>query len=142
MLNNMKKLIILFSMMVMSTLAQVAYAQTSPQMTTPTANPQAQQMTTPVSNVTARATLENPLKVKSLSELFTKLVQFAVNIGYFLIAFFLLLSGFKFVKAQGNEAELETAKRTFYYTIIGAIIIVGAQTIILVVQSIIKGLQV
>ncbi len=104
--------------------------------------PGGQQPSTPTTANVPRATLENPLKgVDSLAGLFTKLAQFVLNVSYVVIAFFLLLSGFKFIKAQGSETELEDAKRTFFNTIIGAIIIISAQTIILVVQGIIEGLQ-
>jgi hypothetical protein len=92
--------------------------------------------------VTARATLENPLAgVNSISDLFYKLANALISISYVVIAFFLILSGFKFVKAQGSEKEIEEAKKTFYYTIIGALLIIGARTIIAIVQGIIRGLN-
>lgn len=89
-----------------------------------------------------KASLENPLGmgVNSISDLFYKIVNFVISLSYVVIAFFLILSGFKFVMAQGSESELEKAKHTFYYTIIGAAVIVGAQTITAIVQKIIEGL--
>ena len=81
-------------------------------------------------------TLPNPLKVGSIVELFEKIVQMILSIGYVVIALFLILSGFKFVAAQGSEDKLKDAKQTFMYTIIGALIIIGAQTILAVVKSI------
>ena len=42
--------------------------------------------------------------------------------------------------AQGEPEKLTDAKNTFKYTIIGALIIIGAQTIIAIVKSIISGL--
>lgn len=88
------------------------------------------------------AGLPNPLgdKVDSIPALVYLLVQIVVDISYVVIAFFLILSGFKFVAARGNETELTNAKNTFKYTIIGALLIIGAQTIIAVVKNIISGL--
>lgn len=89
----------------------------------------------------AMATLPNPLKVKSLSELLYKTVDFVLSLAYIVIAFFLLLSGFKFVTAQGSEDKLKEAKTMFFNTIVGAVIIIGAQTIIAVLKSLFESLQ-
>ena len=95
--------------------------------------------TTPVQ---PRAALENPLgsKANSLTGLFIKLVNIVVNISYAVVAFFLILSGFKFVVAQGNPKEIESAKQTFWYTIVGGLIIVGAQTIARILENLVKSL--
>jgi hypothetical protein len=86
--------------------------------------------------------LDNPVSgVTSIGQLVDKVVKFIVNLSYFVIAFFLVLSGFKFVAARGNETKLTSAKQTFWYTIVGALLIIGAQTIIAIVESIIKGIQ-
>ena len=85
--------------------------------------------------------LTNPVGVSSIACLFYKIVDFIMSLSYIVIAFFLLLSGFKFVTAQGSDEKLTEAKNTFWYTIIGALILIGANTIIQVVQSIIKGIQ-
>ena len=89
----------------------------------------------------ALCTLPNPLKVNSLSDLFYSIVNFVISLSYVVIAFFLLLSGFKFVTAQGSEDKLSDAKRMFFNTVIGALIIIGANTIVAVVKSVIENLQ-
>ena len=88
------------------------------------------------------ASLPNPLgdKVSSIPDLFYLLVNALISVSYVVIAFFLIWSGFKFVVAQGEPEKLTDAKNTFKYTIIGALIIIGAQTIIAIVKSIISGL--
>ncbi len=88
------------------------------------------------------AKLENPLgsKANSLTGLFIKLVNIVVNISYAVVAFFLILSGFKFVVAQGKPKEIEDAKKTFWYTIVGGLIIVGAQTIARILEELVKNL--
>lgn len=85
--------------------------------------------------------LSNPVGVSSIACLFYKIVDFVMSLSYVVIAFFLLLSGFKFVTAQGSDEKLTEAKRTFFYTVIGALILIGANTIIQVVQGIIRGIQ-
>lgn len=42
------------------------------------------------------------------------------------ITLFLVISGFLFITAQGNQQKLETAKKNFAYVIIGALLILGA----------------
>lgn len=82
--------------------------------------------------------IPNPVgNINSLSDLFYKIVNFVVSLSYVVIAFFLLLAGFKFVTAQGSEDKLTDAKNTFKYTVIGAILIIGAQVIVDVVRGII-----
>lgn len=82
--------------------------------------------------------IPNPVgSINSLSDLFYKIVNFVVSLSYVVIAFFLLLAGFKFVTAQGSEDKLTDAKNTFKYTVIGAILIIGAQVIVDVVKGII-----
>lgn len=88
-------------------------------------------------------TLPNPLgdKVTSLPQLVQKLVQALIDVSYIVIAFFLILSGFKFIMAQGSEDKLSEAKNTFKNTIIGAFIVIGAQVIIDVAKSLITSLK-
>ncbi len=89
--------------------------------------------------VTASGGIENPLRgADSIGELFRTLAQFVIDLAYIVIAAFLLLSGFKFIKAQGKPEELAKAKATFWYTIIGAIIIIGMDTLIAVFKRILE----
>ncbi|HEU5114754.1 MAG TPA: hypothetical protein VFT82_03235 [Candidatus Paceibacterota bacterium] len=86
--------------------------------------------------------IPNPLNgVNSISDLIYQVVQVVVDFSYVIIAFFLLLSGFKFITAQGSDSKLEDAKKTFFYTIIGAALVIGAQVIVSVLQSVFKGLS-
>ena len=94
-------------------------------------------------NGPALPTLPNPLgnSVGTIPQLIYKIIQALVDVSYIVIAFFLILSGFKFVMAQGSEEKLSGAKNTFKNTIIGAILIIGAQVIVSVVQSIFTSLK-
>ncbi len=91
--------------------------------------------------VTATGKIENPLKgAASLGELFKTISQFVLDLAYIVIAAFLLLSGFKFIKAQGNPEELAKAKATFWYTIIGAFIIIAMDTMVGVFKKVLEQL--
>lgn len=87
-----------------------------------------------------QVSIPNPIGVTSLGAFFQKIADFAVQIAYVAIACFLLLAGFRFITARGNEDALSKAKNTFFFTIIGALIIIGAQVVIDVIQSIVTGL--
>lgn len=69
------------------------------------------------------------------------LVEFLVRdilveiIAPIVITLMLLWSGFLFITAQGNEGKLETARRNFFYVVLGAIILLGAYLILEVVLN-------
>ena len=83
--------------------------------------------------------LENPLKgVNSIADFFYLIINFVYSLSYVVIAAFLLLSGFKFVMAQGKPDALDDAKSTFKHTIIGAIILISANVLTEVVRTVIN----
>jgi hypothetical protein len=73
--------------------------------------------------------LTNPLKVNTLRELIGSVLDVIVQLGAYVAVIFIVWSGFLFVRAQGNEKELETAKKSFFYTIIGVAILLGAHAL-------------
>ncbi len=86
-------------------------------------------------------TLTNPLKSESILDLLTALLDVIVQVGIPLIALAIVYSGFLFVKAQGNESELSEAKKTLYWTVIGAAIVLGALVISQVIQTTVTSLE-
>lgn len=73
--------------------------------------------------------IPNPLGVASFAELVKNLADAVTKIAIPFVVVFLIYAGFLFVSARGNEKQLETAKKTFYWTIIGAAIVVGADAL-------------
>lgn len=75
--------------------------------------------------------INNPLgnSFSDLPSFINTLVDVALVIGIPLITLAIIYSGFLFVSAQGNPKELETAKKNFTYTIIGAALLLGALVI-------------
>ncbi|OGZ04100.1 MAG: hypothetical protein A2648_02985 [Candidatus Lloydbacteria bacterium RIFCSPHIGHO2_01_FULL_41_20] len=87
--------------------------------------------------------LRNPLTgVNSLGELAIKILDAVVEVGAYVAVIFIIYSGFLFVKAQGNPTEIETAKKTFFYTIIGVMILLGASAIAKAVGNTIRAITV
>ena len=76
------------------------------------------------------AQIPNPLGAQtSLCALITKIINLVAELGAIVAVLFLLFAGFQFIRAQGNPAKIEEAKRTFFYTLIGIAILLGAYVI-------------
>ncbi len=74
--------------------------------------------------------LEDPLgESTTIDKLLLSLFDIVFYIGVPLVAFFLIWSGFMFIAAQGKPEQLETAKSRLIWTIVGAILLLGAWTI-------------
>ncbi len=76
--------------------------------------------------------LTNPLakaNIGNLCQLVNAVLNIISEIGALVAVLFIIWSGFLFIKAQGNKAELDKAKKTLYTTIIGTAILVGASVI-------------
>lgn len=72
---------------------------------------------------------QNPIQASSIEAIIAQLLQFVVQVGTVIAVFFVIYSGFLFVKAQGNESEITKAKSVFFWTIVGALILIGAQVL-------------
>lgn len=142
----MKKAALSLVVLVLASIAPLSLYAQAPQPVgnagvQPVGNANVQPVGTKPTTVTASGKIENPLRgADSIGELFNTLAQFVIDLAYIVIAAFLLLSGFKFIKAQGNPEELATAKKTFWYTIIGAMIIIGMDTMIAVFKRVLEQL--
>lgn len=79
--------------------------------------------------------IENPLKFNSIQDVVLAATTAATTIGFYVALFFIIYSGFLFVKARGNETELKNAKKTLLYTLIGTAVLLGAS----VLANVIKG---
>jgi hypothetical protein len=72
---------------------------------------------------------KNPIGATSIYALANTVVSVIVKLGYVFVVGAIIYSGFLFVIAQGNDEKLKTARKTFFFTIIGAFILLGAQLI-------------
>ncbi len=127
---------LLFSGMFFSTTPIVVYAvdpgPSAPPVTDP--GPSAPPHRPPVS-------LLNPLKVDSLEKLLELVLQVVVIFATPIIVFFLIYAGFLFVTAQGNDAQLTKAKTALLWTVIGAVIVIGAKALLTIITNTVETLK-
>jgi hypothetical protein len=71
----------------------------------------------------------NPIKAEDIMGLIRAIVDFILKIGAAVVIIFVIYAGFQFVTAQGNEDKISKAKTAFFWTIVGALIILGAYTL-------------
>lgn len=70
--------------------------------------------------------IENPIKFNTFSGFVAQVTKTAVDILMPFVVLAFVWSGFLFVRAQGNEKELEEAKSAIKWSVIGAFILLGA----------------
>lgn len=82
----------------------------------------------------------NPLKTSSFTSLMQSISKLAVEIGIPIAALFIIYSGLKLVMARGNEESIKDAKKGLLWAIIGSGILIGAWTIMKILQSTVESL--
>ena len=99
--------------------------------------------TPPASTIDASAKIDNPFKTGgNLVDLFKAILNNVVlPVGAVASVLAFVYSGFLYVKAQGNEAELKTAHKAILYTVIGTVILIGAAVIADVIGNTINQLR-
>ncbi len=71
--------------------------------------------------------LKNPLQdINSISGLLSAILDIVSQIMAPIIVLAIIYTGFLFVKAQGKDEELTKAKQALLWTVIGAIVVLGA----------------
>ena len=88
-------------------------------------------------------TIDNPLKddIDTLPELVSIIVGAVVQVGVPVVALGIIYSGFLFVTARGKPEEINKAKDAFLWTVIGAMIVLGAFVVVEVIQGTINQLK-
>ncbi len=74
-------------------------------------------------------TIQNPLKVGSISEFVSALLKAVIAIGIPIAILFIVLAGFKFIAAQGSPDKLSEARSNFLWVVIGIAIFIGASAL-------------
>lgn len=83
---------------------------------------------------------ESPLRAKSIQALVADILKLVYQVGLPLIVLMFVYAGFLYVTARGDTGQVGKAKDAFKYTVIGAIIVLGASVISAVIQGTIKSL--
>lgn len=91
--------------------------------------------------ITFAATLENPLKAQSFTELINSVLEVIIAIGVPIAALFFVYAGFEFVTSQGDPKKLDTAKSMFFWTCVGTALIVGANVVLTILEATINSLK-
>jgi uncharacterized Tic20 family protein len=81
------------------------------------------------------SSLQNPLAFDSLAEFLEALLRIIIQIGFPFLVLAVIYTGFLFVSAQGNTEKLQKARTAFFYTVIGALIILAAAAIAELIQG-------
>lgn len=85
--------------------------------------------------------IKNPLgNIDTIQEFVNKLLELVIQIGTPILVLAIVYTGFLFVKARGNSGDLEKAKASLWWTVIGAAIVLGAFVISSAIQATINNL--
>lgn len=85
--------------------------------------------------------IKNPLQVDDVQSVINTVIEWLIQIGAVAVVLAIVYAGFLFVAAQGKPEEINKAKTTLFWTIIGAMILLGAQVISSVIENTIKQLN-
>lgn len=84
--------------------------------------------------------LKNPVKANTFADLVQGLADAVIKVSIPLVGIFLVYAGFLFVTAGGDEKKLDTAKTTFYWSIIGAAVLLGSSVLARAIVDLVKSL--
>ena len=132
-----------------TSMAGIAYAQTPNQTLTSPPLPSTQTLTSPpITGSGSNVTLINPLQGvdcsagngNCLSAFLLNILQFIIYIGGIVVVLMIIFVGYKFVAAQGNSTKIEEARNMLLWTVVGALILLGAQAIAMGIQATVTAL--
>jgi hypothetical protein len=95
----------------------------------------------PGANPPPPQSLKNPLTVNSIGDLLKLILQIVIIFAIPIIVFFIIYSGFLYVTAQGKPDQITKATKAFTWTIIGAVIVLGAQLLLIVITNTVRALM-
>lgn len=79
--------------------------------------------------------LTNPLSSPDLPSFLNTILGYLVQIGAVVVTIMVVYVGFLFVTARGEPGKLETAKHALLWTLVGALVLLGAQAISSAIQA-------
>lgn len=84
--------------------------------------------------------IQNPISsnITNVSQFVEAVLKGILAIGVPIAVFFIVLSGFRFITAQGNQEKLTAARSNFMYTIIGVAIFIGAWALAQLIAATLK----
>lgn len=91
--------------------------------------------------VVSSVTLTNYLKVGSISELLSAILNILIIIATPIIIFFIIYAGYLYVTARGNSEQIKTANSALTYAIIGGVLIIGAVAIGEIIKNLVEAFK-
>lgn len=85
---------------------------------------------------------KNPIDTDTLDGFLVKLLDVVILLGAIAVVFFLILAGFKYVTARGDEKKISSAHQTLTWTIVGGAIVLGARVIAAAIQATVNELNI
>jgi|SRR3989344_1453488 len=79
--------------------------------------------------------LKNPLKVNSIAEFLKLILDIVTLFALPIIIFFIIYAGFLFVTAQGKPDQITKARNALLWSVVGGVIILGANLLLTVIQG-------
>ncbi len=85
----------------------------------------------------ADSTLGSPLKPEfsTVPDFIAGVLRVVVMIALPIITLFIVIAGFRFIWAQGNQSELTEAKKNFVYVLIGSLLIMGSWALVTLIAG-------
>lgn len=84
----------------------------------------------------ATDTLTNPLGAGTdLKKLLSDILKVVVEYGSVVVVLMIVYVGYLFVTARGEPGKITTARTALLWTVVGALILLGAQAIALAIQA-------
>ncbi len=84
--------------------------------------------------------VSNPLQAKTFADFIKGIANIVAMIGGVVAVIFIIWAGFLFVTARGDVKQIEQAKSTFMWTVIGTAILLGAYIIASALVNLVQGL--
>ena len=94
-----------------------------------------------MNNLYVFAEFENPIRPGTLQQLLLSILDIAVYILFPIVVLMIVYTGYLFVSAQGNPTKIETARKALIWTVIGALIILGARALALGIQATVNSIM-
>ncbi len=83
----------------------------------------------------ATSPLENPTNIPTLYDFIKAVLTVVIKIGIPVATVFIIWSGFLFLTAQGDEAQLKKAKHAFVWACVGTAVLLGAWLLATAIKS-------
>lgn len=96
------------------------------------------------SDQTVQTKIENPLGEngpQDIPDFIDRAIDIVLVVGVPIVVLAIIYSGFLFVSAQGNSEKLKKAKQAILYSIIGAVLLLGAFVIANAISDTVKDIE-